>query len=96
MLKKPENQLYPKLLAELAEEFRAYAQRGGQVFVSTHSPDFLNAIELDEVVWLSKNDGYTKIIKAKEDEQLRAYMEAGDQMGYLWKEGFFEGADPRW
>ena len=95
-VEEPENQLYPKLLAELAEEFRAYAQRGGQVFVSTHSPDFLNAVELDEVVWLSKKDGYTKIVRAKEDEQLRIFMEAGDQMGYLWKEGFFEGADPRW
>ena len=40
----PENQLYVSLLfLELAEEFRAYARRGGQVFVSTHSPDFLNA-----------------------------------------------------
>lgn len=94
-VEEPENQLYPRLLVELAEEFREYAQRGGQVFVSSHSPDFLNAVELDEVVWLSKQDGYTQIKKASDDEQLRAFMAAGDQMGYLWKEGFFEGADPR-
>ncbi|MFM8003406.1 MAG: AAA family ATPase, partial [Dolichospermum sp.] len=43
-----ENQLYPKLLYELAEEFREYARKGGQVFVSTHSPDFLNGCELEE------------------------------------------------
>lgn len=53
-IEEPENQLYPKLLYELAEEFRDYAQRGGQVFVSTHSPDFLNATEVDEVFWLEK------------------------------------------
>ena len=41
-VEEPENQLYPELLYELIEEFRAYALRGGQVFVSTHSPDFLN------------------------------------------------------
>lgn len=29
----------------LAEEFRAYSQRGGQVFVLIHSPDFLNATQ---------------------------------------------------
>ena len=40
-VEEPENQLYPRLLGELAEEFRAYSERGGQVFVSTHSPDFL-------------------------------------------------------
>ncbi len=45
-IEEPENQLYPELLQELAEEFRAYANRGGQVFVSTHSPDFLNGTKL--------------------------------------------------
>ena len=94
-VEEPENQLYPRLLVELAEEFREYALRGGQVFVSTHSPDFLNAVGLEEVIWLSKQGGYTHIKKASDDLQLRAYMAAGDQMGYLWKEGFFEGADPR-
>lgn len=94
-VEEPENQLYPKLLWELAEEFRAYANRGGQVFVSTHSPDFLNAAKLEEVFWLVKKDGYTQVYRAKNDEQLAAYMAEGDQMGYLWEQGFFEGADPR-
>ena len=93
-VEEPENQLYPKLLWELAEEFRSYATSGGQVFVSTHSPDFLNAVELDEVFWLVKEDGYTQIKRARDDEQLKAFMEAGDKMGFLWKQGFFEGVDP--
>jgi len=92
-VEEPENQLYPLLLHELAEEFRDYARRGGQVFVSTHSPDFLNAMTLDEVFWLTKKDGYTRVMRARDDEQIRAYMNEGDQMGYLWKQGFFEGAD---
>ena len=33
-VEEPENQLYPALLRELAEEFRAYGRRGGQVLVS--------------------------------------------------------------
>lgn len=93
-IEEPENQLYPKLLWELAEEFRDYANRGGQVFVSTHSPDFLNAVQIDEVFWLVKDGGYTKVKRAKDDPQLVAFMQEGDQMGYLWKEGFFEGVDP--
>jgi len=94
-VQEPENQLYPKLLWELAEEFRNYANRGGQVFVSTHSPDFLNAARIDEVFWLVKEEGYTQIRRAKDNKQLCAYMDEGDQMGYLWKEGFLEGADPQ-
>ena len=94
-VEEPENQLYPTLLWELAEEFRDYANRGGQVFVSTHSPDFLNATNLEEVFWLVKENGYTQIKRAKDDPQITAYMQNGDQMGYLWKQGFFEGVDPQ-
>ncbi len=93
-VEEPENQLYPSLLWELAEEFRAYAERGGQVFVTTHSPDFLNAVQLDEVFWLVKKDGYTTVHRARDDAQLAAYMAAGDQMGYLWNQGLFPGAHP--
>jgi len=89
-VEEPENQLYPELLGELAEEFRAYADNG-QVMVSSHSPDFLNAARLEEVFYLVKENGYTTIRRAADDPQLRAYMEAGDKMGYLWKQGFFPG-----
>jgi predicted ATPase len=94
-VEEPENQLYPKLLVELAEEFRSYAFRGGQVFVSTHSPEFLNATRLEEVFWLEKEAGYTHVKRAQENEQIAAYMRDGDQMGYLWEQGFFGKVDPR-
>lgn len=90
-VEEPENQLYPELLAELAEEFRAYAQRGGQVFISTHSPDFLNALSLDEIYCLRKEKGFTQISKASDSANLMALFDAGDLPGYLWKQGLFEG-----
>lgn len=93
-VEEPENQLHHSLLHELAEEFRAYSQRGGQVFVSTHSPDFLNAIKLEEVFWLEKDGGYSRVHRAMEDQQVARYMSEGDQMGYLWKQGFFKNANP--
>ncbi len=93
-VEEPENQLYPQLMPELAEEFRSYAHRGGQVFVTTHSPDFLNALELDEVCWLVKREGQTTVHRARDDQQIAAYVAEGDQLGYLWKQGFFEGVDP--
>ncbi len=63
--------------------------------MSTHAPDFLNACHLEEVFWLSKREGFTNVSRAQDDEQISAYMEDGDQMGYLWKQGFFDGADPQ-
>lgn len=93
-VEEPENQLYPSLLAELAEEFRDYANRGGQVFVSTHSPDFLNATRLEELFWLTKSGGYTSVQRASENPQVAAYVKDGDLLGSLWKEGLLTGADP--
>lgn len=94
-IEEPENQLYPTLMGELAEEFRDYSTRGGQVMVSTHSPDLLNAVNLKEVFWLVKNKGLTEVRRAQDDPQVKKYMEDGDKMGSLWKQGFFTGADPR-
>jgi len=90
-VEEPENQLYPRLLPELAEEFRSYSQRGGQVFVSTHSPDFLNAIRLSEIYCLYKKNGFTKITPALASETLQHLCGEGDKPGYLWQQGLFEG-----
>lgn len=94
-VEEPENQLYPDLLRELVEEFRGYALRGGQVFVSTHSPDFLNGAELEEIYWLVKKDGFTTACRASESETLRNLVREGDLPGVLWRQGLFEGAGRR-
>lgn len=93
-VEEPENQLYPSLLGELCEEFRDYAGRGGQVFVSTHSPDFLNAVELEEIFWLVKRDGFAEARRAASDETLRRLIHEGDVPGSMWRQGCFYGAHP--
>jgi predicted ATPase len=91
-IEEPENQLYPELLHELVEEFRDYSRRGGQVFVSTHSPEFLNGAKLEEIYWLAKQDGFTTVRRASDSEVLKNLIEEGDLPGALWKQGLFEGA----
>lgn len=93
-VEEPENQLYPSLLHELAEEFASYAHRGGQVFVSTHSPDFLNAVPLESIFWLTKKHGITKFSRAEDDPTLVNLVKAGDLPGYLWSQGWFQGVAP--
>lgn len=90
-VEEPENQLYPMLMSELAEEFLEYGSRGGQVFVSTHSPDFLNEVPIKSIFWLEKNDGVTQIHRAVENELLVNLVNEGDKPGYLWKQRLFGG-----
>ncbi len=89
-IEEPENQLYPELLQELAEEFRDYARRGGQAFVATHSPDFLNGAQLDEIFYLFKEDGFTNVRRVSGSATLRKLAEEGDLPGAMWKRGLFE------
>jgi len=93
-VEEPENQLYPTLLKELAEEFAHYSDRGGQVFVSSHSPDFINAVPLASIFWLIKCQGITQIHRAADSEILKNLVAEGDLPGYLWNQGWFEGVEP--
>lgn len=89
-VEEPENQLYPDLMTVLAEEFAAYAQRGGQVFVSSHSPDFLNATPLESIFWLEKNGGVSSVHRASEKALLQRLVKEGDLPGWIWNQGLFE------
>lgn len=93
-IEEPENQLYPSLLTELIEEFRIYAKKGGQVFVSSHSPDLLNGAKPEEVFWLVKKDGYTTIDRASAHKEIEILYDEGEKLGYLWKENYFKGSNP--
>jgi len=92
-IEEPENQLYPHLLSELTSEFIEYSERGGQVIISTHSPDLLNNLELENLLLLKKENGLTKITHAKDDPTIKALYESGDKLGYLWRQDFFAGVN---
>ena len=90
-VEEPENQLYPELLQELAEEFQCYSV-GGQVFISSHSPEFLNAVPVEAIYCLEKKDGYTEIHRAKDNPLVASLCKAGDLPGALWRQGLLTGA----
>lgn len=93
-IEEPENQLHPDLMAELAEEFRAYSGRDAQVFISTHSPDFVNGVKLDELFWIQKHDGFSRIIRAKDVPNVKSLYDGGDLLGSLWIQKVLSGAGP--
>ena len=94
-VEEPENHLYPALLGELIEEFRDYARRGGQAFVSTHSTDFLDGAQLGEIYWLEKTEGFSTVHRAQDQELLKNLVDSGDYLGDLWRKRLFGNVDPR-
>jgi len=91
-IEEPENFLYPDLLLDLCEEIREYSERGGQVLISTHSPDFVNGVRIEELFFLIKENGYTTI-KSASDDQVVKELAKENQLGWLWRNRYIRGAN---
>ena len=91
-IEEPENFLHPDLLLQLCEEIREYSEKGGQVFVSTHSPDFVNGLELNELFFLVKEAGFSTIKAAREDDFV-SELSTNNQLGWLWRNHYIKGAN---
>jgi len=93
-IEEPENGLYHKLLETLAGEFRehATARKGGcQIFVTTHQPYFVDALEPNEVWILEKGeDGFATINRASDDETVRNMVKEGLPLGGLWYSDYLD------
>ena len=87
-IEEPENGVYHKLLDVLAAELRAHATRerhAPQIFVTTHQPYFLDALEPEETWIMEKQeDGFAKVVRASEDETVVALAAEGLPLGGLW------------
>jgi predicted ATPase len=93
-IEEPENGLYPKLLDILAEELRAHARGRGkqpatQVFVSSHSPHFIDATYPQEL-WVMKRGagGYTTVERADRIQGVPDLYKEGAKLGSLWYEDY--------
>jgi len=93
-IEEPENGLYHKLLETLATEFRAHAtgrKDGSQVFITTHQPYFVDALEPKEVWILEKgNDGFSTIRRASDDPLVKNMVDAGLPLGGLWYSDYLD------
>ena len=95
-IEEPENGLYHKLLELLAGEFREHTARrkkSPQIFVTTHQPYFVDALEPEETWILEKgNDGFSTIRRASDDEIVNDLVAEGLPLGGLWYSDYL---DPR-
>ena len=93
-IEEPENGLYHKLLETLAHEFREHAsgrKDGSQVFVTTHQPFFVDALDPSEVWILEKGpDGFSTIRRANDDPMVNNMVAEGLPLGGLWYSDYLD------
>lgn len=91
-IEEPENGLHHQLLSALAGEFKQYAElsRGPQLLVTTHAPNFVDALTPQEVWILNKGkDGFTALVRAADITGVPELFEEGLSMGSLWFSNHF-------
>lgn len=96
-IEEPENGLHHQLLSLLAGELQAFAQKknGPQVLVTTHSPNFVDALTPSEVWILQKTDeGYSTLTRAADIPSVQELFDEGIPMGSLWYSDHFGIGNP--
>lgn len=92
-IEEPENGLYHQYLRLLADEMIRSVGTGfsKQLFVTTHSPFFVNALNPDNVWVLTKGeDGFSTIKRASEYQFVKELSEEGVLLGDMWYSKYFE------
>lgn len=91
-IEEPENGLYHQYLSKLAEEMKKSVGNGysKQLFVTTHSPFFVNALYPEDVWVLSKdNDGFSTAKRASEYNFVQELSDEGVVLGDMWYSQYF-------
>ena len=95
-IEEPENGLYHKLLETLMWQFRNHAtdaRNKSQIFITTHQPYVVDALDPNEVWILEKGeDGFSTARRASENALVQALVEEGLPLGGLWYSDYLERA----
>jgi predicted ATPase len=81
-IEEPENHLHPRLFETLIGLLRQVQQEvadrnvaSSQILLTTHSPYVLDQMELDEVIWVEKKNGETRVVRPSDKADLRRLVE---------------------
>ena len=89
------------MLEILAQEFRGHTtgikggSGGSQLFITTHQPYFIDALQPEEVWILEKaKDGFSKIARASDNELVKNLVAEGLPLGSLWYSDYVDARMP--
>lgn len=91
VMEEPENNLHPHLCEQLVAMFRAVAEEH-QIVVTTHSANFLDYLQPDELLLCERDDEttFTRLVRASDRENINIFRRKYT-IGELWLQGELGG-----
>jgi predicted ATPase len=98
-VEEPENHLHPRLLTTLVELLKVTQKRLiddriplAQIYATTHSPHFVDALDPEDVFVVEKEEGQTRYSRASDKKGLRTLLARKELgLGELWYSGVIGG-----
>lgn len=74
-VEEPTTSLHPKLISQLMQMMREVSEEK-QIFVTTHNPEVIRHVDLDDVYLVSRDaDGFSQISKPADKTEVRTFLE---------------------
>lgn len=89
VIEEPENNLHPHLCEQLVAMFRAVSEEH-QIIITTHSANFLDYLEPDELLLCERDDETTRLVRASDRENINVFRRKYT-IGELWIQGQLGG-----
>ena len=75
ILEEPERNIHPSLIRRVVEMLNAVSEEK-QIFVTTHNPEFVKHVSLEDLIFISRDkEGFSTVKKVAEQENVRIFLE---------------------
>jgi predicted ATPase len=75
IIEEPERNIHPYLISKLVEMLKD-ASRTKQIIVTTHNPEMVKHVELEDILLISRDsDGFSRIIRPGTQKEIRTFLE---------------------
>ena len=74
VIEEPERHIHPTLISKLILMFKSVSNK--QVIITTHNPEVLKHVNLDDILFISRNNkGFSDIYNLSENDSLKPFIE---------------------
>jgi predicted ATPase len=75
VIEEPERNIHPYLISKLVEMLKD-ASRTKQIIVTTHNPEMVKHVELDDILLISRNrEGFSRVSRPGTTKEIRTFLE---------------------